>query len=295
VLPDIAKKFRSIEAMFRWRTPKPDVLKYVIASSSAAFAKHASDEGGSSVPIPELEVAGGDLQTSSDRSPNNFPCYYIQIQITSLINSHQSPLIEAKGLISLFMATHSSMSSFSLQSFREHMEKLRQALDGVEAQLRDHKQFFAYEDQCRLRAFIKQTTKDLVAIIESHHELRVEAYGSVQHSHVVKNILPVHLGNLGIPYKYWTSIEQVKEAKQSPYIQVGNKLRQRYKFEKREKPYEESPRQFAHLLRSDRFKETDVCNYWAPLFPMLYKKTVEELEEEYISSLSSWKISYPPV
>lgn len=43
------------------------------------------------------------------------------------------------------------------------------------------------------------------------------------------------------------------------------------------------------------FKETDVCNYWAPLFPMLYKKTVEELEEEYISSLSSWKIRYPPV
>ena len=42
--------------------PKLDVQKYVIASSSAAFAKHASDEGGSSMPIPELEVAGGDLQ-----------------------------------------------------------------------------------------------------------------------------------------------------------------------------------------------------------------------------------------
>ncbi len=62
MLPDTAKNFRSIEAMFGWRTPKVDVLKYVIASSSAAFAKHASDEGGSSVPIPELEVAGGDLQ-----------------------------------------------------------------------------------------------------------------------------------------------------------------------------------------------------------------------------------------
>jgi len=230
------------------KAPKLDVLKYLIASSSAAFAKHASDEGGSSVPIPELEVAGGHLQgrqvTAFQESileshPTIFLATVSKISIFSLINSHQSPLIEANRLTSLFRATHSSMSSFSLQSLIEHLEKLRQDLDGLEAQVRDHKQFLEYEDQCRLRVFIKQTTKDLIAFIESHHELRAEAYGSVQHSHVAENILPVHLENLGIPYRYWTSIEQVKEAKQSPYIQVGNKLRQRYKFEKRERPYEE--------------------------------------------------------
>lgn len=256
------------------------------------------------MPIPELEVAGGDLQgrqvTAFQKSileshPTVFLATVSKISIFSLIHSHQSPLVEANRLTSLFRATHSSMSSFSLQSVIEHLEKLRQDLDGVEAQVRDHRQFFAHEDQCRLRAFIKQTTKDLIAFIESHHELRAEAYGSEQHSHVAEIVLPVHLENIGIPQRYWTLIEQVKEAKQNPYIQVGNKLRQRYKLEKRERPYEESPRQFAHLLRSDRFKDTDVCNYWAPLFPMLYKKTVEELEEEYILSLSSWKIRYPPV
>ena len=196
-----------------------------------------------------------------------------------------------------------------MEQMEGDMEKLRPTFDGIRAQIQDlkarlqelearsqdQKEFLDYEVKCRLRVFTKQTTKDLIAYIESHHELRAEACSSGQQSHVAETILPVHLEKLGIPQKYWTTIEQTKEAKESPYIQVGNKLRQRYKFEKRKRPYDESPRKFAHLLRSDRFRETDVYKYWAPLFPMLYKKTVEEFEQAYILSLSSWKIRYPPL
>lgn len=167
----------------------------------------------------------------------------------------------------------------SIDDHHARLQRLKQSFEDHRAQIRDLKEALDYNRRCRLRAFIKQTTKDLVAYIESHHELRAEACCSGQHRHVAENIFPVHLEKLGIHHRYWTLIEQAKEAKESPYVWVGNKLRHRYKVEKRERPYDESPEQFAYLLRSDRFRETDVYGYWAPLFPTLYKKTVEELEK----------------
>jgi len=101
----------------------------------------------------------------------------------------------------------------NLKQMREHIERMQQDLDGIAAQVEDHKHFFDNEAQWRLRAFIKQTTNDLVIFIESHHELRAEAYGSAQHNHVAENISPVHLNKLGIPHRYWTPIEQVKDIK----------------------------------------------------------------------------------
>lgn len=167
----------------------------------------------------------------------------------------------------------------------EDMEPMPQDLVDVRA-------YLAVREQCLLRAFIRHTTRDLIAFIESHHEFRAEADGSEARNHIAENISPDHLKKLGIPSKYWPLIQQVKSEKQTPYIRVGNKVRQRYKYEKRCRPWDESPRDFACVLLRHPLKNKHHHDYWAPLFPILYNKTVEDLEEEYIAYLKIWGIDY---